>query len=214
MQQVARDAFRPLRPRLVCFDLGGVVIRICRSWEEGCRAAGVPWRAEPAWVGELETISQRYHAGLSDTLAFARELHAATDGIYSVAEILAIHHAWLLEPYEGVAELVEEAHAAGLASAVLSNTNAAHWGRLCALPALMHIGQLFASHEIHLLKPDTAAFAHVEQASGCAGPDILFFDDTLVNVEAACSRGWQAVLIDHEQPTAPQMRQALVRALR
>ena len=31
-------------PSLVCFDLGGVVIRICRSWEEGCAAAGLPLR--------------------------------------------------------------------------------------------------------------------------------------------------------------------------
>ena len=29
------------RVTLVVFDLGGVVVRICRSWEEACRAAGV-----------------------------------------------------------------------------------------------------------------------------------------------------------------------------
>ena len=28
-------------PGLAVFDLGGVIVRICRSWQEGCRAAGI-----------------------------------------------------------------------------------------------------------------------------------------------------------------------------
>ena len=29
---------------IVCFDIGGVLVRICRTWEEGCIAADVPLR--------------------------------------------------------------------------------------------------------------------------------------------------------------------------
>ncbi len=37
------------RIRLVCFDLGGVVIRICRTWAEGCAAAGLEVRDPLLW---------------------------------------------------------------------------------------------------------------------------------------------------------------------
>ena len=32
--------------RLVCFDLGGVLVKICRSWSDGCRAAGLDVRID------------------------------------------------------------------------------------------------------------------------------------------------------------------------
>ena len=32
--------------RIVCFDWGGVILRHCRSWQEGCAAAGLPVHPE------------------------------------------------------------------------------------------------------------------------------------------------------------------------
>ena len=35
---------QPSAKRVVCFDLGGVLVRICRSWDEACGHARLPYR--------------------------------------------------------------------------------------------------------------------------------------------------------------------------
>ncbi len=35
--------------QLVCFDVGGVVVRICHTWAEGCAAAGITPRNLSLW---------------------------------------------------------------------------------------------------------------------------------------------------------------------
>ena len=52
---------------------------------------------------------------------------------------------------------------------------------------------LFLSCEIGACKPSDAAFEAVEAALGMAARQILFIDDTFANVEAARSRGWDAI---------------------
>lgn len=90
----------------------------------------------------------------------------------------------------------------------LSNTNAAHqavWSREFAA-ALRPIRKVFASSEMGLRKPERAAFEHVARAIGVPPGSILFFDDTLENVEGARSAGLQAVHVrspsDVERATA------------
>ena len=43
-----------------------------------------------------------------------------------------------------------------------------------------------------LVKPDTAAFAHVAEAAGIRPPRSIFFDDLAENVEGARRAGFQA----------------------
>jgi len=52
---------------------------------------------------------------------------------------------------------------------------------------------LFLSCELRACKPSDEAFAAVEAALGMAARQILFVDDSLANVEAARSRGWDAI---------------------
>ena len=59
--------------RLVCFDLGGVIIRICRTWLEACRRAGLPVRdgIEGVLQREIETrreLNVLHQTGRLDTL--------------------------------------------------------------------------------------------------------------------------------------------------
>ena len=61
---------------LICFDLGGVLVRICRSWDEGCAAAEVPIRPFEVDEDHLATrralIASLQRGDLEDT-----EFHAA-----------------------------------------------------------------------------------------------------------------------------------------
>lgn len=202
-------------PRVVVFDLGGVVVRICRSWEEACAAAGVPNR--PAAAARLSS-AQAYRAidehqrGALACEAFHAELARVMEGAYSPAEIRAIHEAWTREDYPGIADVVDRLHIAGVDTACLSNTNASHWEILRSSPALARIRHRHASHLLGLAKPDPAIYRAFERETAYAPAEILFFDDLAENVSAAEACGWRAHQIDHQADTAAQVLAALARS--
>jgi glucose-1-phosphatase len=201
------------RIQLVCFDLGGVLIRICRTWAEGCAAAGLAVRGEhiidAISINGRREISQRYQLGDLGCEAYFEALSQAGHGLYSPAEIERIHHAWLLHEYAGVAGVIDRIHAAGMATAALSNTNHAHWVRMPEFPAVMKLQRRLASHELRLAKPDEAIYREAERLLGVRGARILFFDDLAENIDAARGVGWNAVHINHTGDPAQQIEAAL-----
>lgn len=200
--------------RLVCFDLGGVVIRICRSWLEGCRRAGLPVREgiEGLLQREIETrreLNVLHQTGRLDTPEYFQRVSATLDGLYSPDDIRAIHYAWLVGEYEGLSNVIDAIHDAGLETAALSNINPDHWQRMQEYPSVMRLQYRFGSHEIGFQKPDEAIYRALEENVNMRGSDILFFDDLQDNIAAARECGWHAVLIDHASPTDVQIRSAL-----
>jgi FMN phosphatase YigB (HAD superfamily) len=197
---------------LICFDLGGVLVRICRDWAEGCAAADVPLRAFDAGPDhhavrhELVMSLQRGELDGPDFHRAMSELHA---GVWSPDEIARIDAAWLLGEYPGTAELIHDLHAADLETACLSNTSHDHWGPLCAYANVGALRHRHASHLLGLVKPDEAIYRRFESLVDRRPDDIVFFDDLPENVDAARRFGWDAVAIDHTGDTAAQIRAAL-----
>jgi putative hydrolase of the HAD superfamily len=211
----------PPHPTLVCFDLGGVLIRICRSWAESCAAAEVELReaehfAAEATVRARRSLADRYQLGQISVDEYLQSTHELIRGLYSLAELGRVHAAVLRGEYPGVSELVARLNAMpGVATACLSNTNHAHWQQLLADPGtpVMHaLGARLASHLLGCAKPGVQIYQRAEQELGRSGAEILFFDDLADNVAAAERAGWRAVLIDPHGDTAAQMRQALASA--
>ena len=198
--------------RLVCFDLGGVVVRIRRNWSECCRAVGLEIREDALLKAAEEDflgLNQAYQRGEMPVEVYAQRVSDLVDGIYGVDEVLRMHRAILDGQYEGMGDLVDRIHGAGLETAILSNTCGAHWPYLLEYPAVAKIPVRVASHLIGVAKPDPQAYGAVERATGQRGPSIIFFDDTLANVEAAREYGWRSEVIDYTQPTAPQVEARL-----
>jgi putative hydrolase of the HAD superfamily len=84
---------------------------------------------------------------------------------------------------------------------VLSNTNPVHWGmavndyfRYKGLQVEDFFEKIFLSCELGVEKPNPEIFKKVVEGIGCRPDDILFFDDSEVNCEAARKYGLQAVL--------------------
>jgi glucose-1-phosphatase len=207
--------------RLVCFDWGGVILRICRSWAEGCVRAGVPLREgveTPALKEQRRRASDDYQAGRIDGETFFQRLAAATGGLYTPDEVRLVHDAWMIEEYPGVAGLIDRLLAVrGVETALLSNTNQAHWarhiaeeGREADFPTVARLHHRHASHLLGLIKPDIAIYRALEQRTGVPGSRILFFDDLLDNIEAARRAGWHAEQIDHTGDTAAQIERHLI----
>lgn len=221
----------PSLPRIVCFDLGGVLVRICRSWDQACTHARLPYRspellASEAWRLRRKAVVDRYQLGGISAASYYEELSRALDGVYSVAEVELIHDAWTLKEYPGALELVRELNQLpGVVTACLSNTNEAHWRRLNnqdgtrEYPSVLELQHRLASHLLGCAKPDPdiytraqAAFAEIERAPALSPEQIIFFDDLAENVAAARAQGWTAFQVDHDGDTPAQMRRHLADA--
>lgn len=211
-----------VRIRCVCFDWGGVILRICRSWAEGCARAGLP--VHPAAVTDRAAAGRReaaeaFQLGRITRDEFFDAVSLATAGAYSPADARRIHDAWLIAEYAGVPELIRElGRMKGLTTALLSNTNEAHWerqlprdGKPGDFPAAHALHVRHASHLLRLAKPDPAIYAAFERETGFLPAEVLFFDDLAENIAAARARGWRGEQIDHAGDTAAQMRASLVR---
>jgi len=209
--------------RCVCFDWGGVIVRFCRSFAEGVRAAGIDLRdganAAEA-IAARRGLANQYSMGKITRADFLDAASQATSGLYSIQELERINHAWLIEEYPGVGAIVDELNALPhIETALLSNTTEIHWERQHAepsrsngiphFPTAAKLKHRHASHLLGLLKPDDAIYAAFERETGFEPGSILFYDDLEENVRAARSRGWHAVQIDHTGDTAAQIRASL-----
>lgn len=196
---------------LVVFDLGGVLVRICRDWHEGCAVAGVKPRrvlesSDSARMRELVSGHQRgriahevFCAGMSECLG----------GSLDAGEIAAVHDAWILGEYDGVSDLLAHLVAAGHGTGCLSNTNAPHWGALERMRFFGHLHHAHASHLLGMEKPDPEIFRAFERATGFAGRRIAYFDDLPENCRAAEASGWRVRQVDPGRETVPQIRESL-----
>lgn len=207
---------------VVCFDLGGVLVRICRTWEEGCARAGIDVR-DPAWLSSETARAARsevvatYQRGEMSSAEYFAAMSRALGGLYDAGEVSRIHDAWLIEDYPGAASLVEELNAVrGVVTACLSNTNAAHWPRLVErgkrreFAASSALSRHFASHLLGVAKPDRGSFEAVERALGVPARRVVLFDDLGENVTAARRAGWAARCIDASGDTVAEMRHWLI----
>jgi len=204
--------------RVVCFDLGGVVVRICNGWAEGCAAAGLDLREGEISPDSIDAKTGLVHdltTGAIDGPAFFRALSEGVGGLYTPDEFERVHRAWILGEYDGVAGLIAALrdHQA-CTTACLSNTNHVHWEQLMGaggdrFPAFDALQRRHASHLLRSAKPDEAIYRVFERDLGVRGAGILFFDDRPENIETAEGIGWRAHRVDPTTETAPQIESAL-----
>ena len=198
--------------KLVCVDLGGVIVRIRRSLAESLHAVGVPgYLLDELTDGELEAFratTSLHQRGAHGWQAWLDAAHGALRGRIDRDTIARAHDAVLVGEYPGVTRSLGAIRAAGAATACLSNTNDRHWEALIELPALREIEHAHASHLLGLEKPSAEIFRAFEQATGFRGAEILFLDDIEEHCAAARACGWHAVRVDHERDTAAQITAA------
>ena len=201
----------PARPsKLVCFDLGGVLIRICSGWPEVLQRMNVTVDVdiEQAIRDEADDpLVHEYETGRIDTDKFCRRLA----GTFSVEPdvVLQALDTWLLGPCGDIGRVLDRLHAADVATACLSNTNARHWSHMTGegharLP-LDRLTWRFASRQVGMMKPDPRLYRHVEAETRIEPEAILFFDDREENLAPAAERGWRTHLIDPAGDTIAQM---------
>lgn len=184
-----------LAPQALLFDLGGVVIdidfeRAFAAWQplsalspEGIRSAFC-----------MDAPYQRHERGEIDAAAFydhlAERLHMPK-GHPGIA--LGWNSIFVGEIAPTCAALRQLR--GRMPCYAFTNTNAAHAAVWMALyPGVAGLfDKVFMSHEMGLRKPEKNAFDAIASQIGVPAGEVLFFDDTLENVQGALAAGLQAV---------------------
>lgn len=191
--------------RAVLFDMGGVLVEL-GPLDQLLGVAMAPEEFWPRWLGSPAV--RAYERGACDTVTFARDLAAELDLPLSAPELTDRFRGFPRGLFPGAAELVQEVSGRGLATGVLSNTNALHWDHQTDGEILRRLfDHEFLSYRLGLVKPDRELFEAVVAALGVAPAQILFLDDNELNVAGARAAGLEA---DHTRGVA-EARQALHR---
>ena len=182
----------PRRPfKVILFDLGGVLLNLNDPIETfGLKISEVEFMER--W---LRSPSVRtFESGGMNTEEFARNIVAEAELPYDWQEFLQRFDAWPGQLFKQTLSVLQ-AIPAKYNRALLSNINALHWGRDDIAGQLAGcFDHAFLSYETGLIKPDREAFELVVNTCNCKPCEILFFDDSPLNVTAAADYGIQAVL--------------------
>jgi putative hydrolase of the HAD superfamily len=192
------------KPETLLFDLGGVLIdidfsRALRAWQPFSRLS----------FDELKQafrFDEHYARHERGEIAAGQYFEHLTAVLALDAEPAEIERGWNAIFVSEIAETLELVRAARgrMPCHVFTNTNATHqaaWSRMFPTVATS-FDRIFASHEIGLRKPERRAFEHVARALGVPASSIMFFDDSLENVEGARKAGLQAVHVRKPQDVA------------
>lgn len=139
------------------------------------------WLASPA-VRDHET-------GRIDPDEFARRFTAEWRLSLSADAFLESFASWPRGAFLGAESLLRSLRPR-YRLACLTNSNPVHWPVFASL--LPHLDEVFASHQMGLLKPDARVFEHVLGHLAVPPERVAFFDDSLPNVEAAEQVGMRA----------------------
>jgi putative hydrolase of the HAD superfamily len=192
------------------FDLGGVIVEI--DWDR----AFSRWAADSgANVDELrrrytfDAPYERHERGEIEAPEYFASLRHSLGIDLTDAQFTAGWNAIFGAQITETVELLRTV-AGRLPLHAFSNTNVSHqrfWSKRFEI-ALRVFDRIFVSCELGARKPERQAFEMISRAIGVPLGGILFFDDTLENVEGARAAGLQAVHVK----TPQDVRQALRRA--
>lgn len=198
-----------MKIKAVCFDLGGVLVRIGSDWNSVAQRAGIKI-AEGHGSFSTSRAFEKYQIGLTSDNEYEVGLQAEFQILPNESRIL--HNAILEEEYEGIPELVQMLVQRDVRVGCLSNTNSLHWERLCnqeLFPTIASLPIKVASHEAKCCKPQHEIYELFESLVGASEREIVYFDDSPQYVEAATQLGWRAFCIDRLRNPAIQMAQHL-----
>lgn len=204
-----------MQPELIIFDLGNVLLRITLTAAEAFERTEYELPEayhDPTVQARLRELHTERESGRLQCASYF-ETAAELVGMTPTA-VATVSEAWLIEPFDGAADLLNELCGSGQQVVCLSNTNAQHIGfvndpRHPGHLPLHKLDRRFYSFEIGAMKPASAIYAHVERETAIEPTKMLFFDDRQENIEAAESRGWQAVLVDPKADPIAQIRRVL-----
>ncbi|MFO1471388.1 MAG: HAD family phosphatase [Turneriella sp.] len=183
-----------MKPKLLLFDLGGVIIEVDTT---GLRALGETGKSDvDLWETWLTCAAvQEYESGKISNAAFAEGVLKAFNSAMPTEEFLRSFTAWPTGIYAGVPDLLRELRQS-YKLGYLSNSNALHYPRFeREFDINCYFDYPFASFQMGRVKPHADIFEAVLAALPYKPADIFFVDDNRLNVEMARSLGMRAEIV-------------------
>lgn len=179
--------------RYIVFDLGGVLVELDRSpipekfFPPNRIMTVAEWSALP--------VAHRFERGEVGATEFAETIIADFDLRISVPDFIRHFSKWPKRAYPGAGELLH-ALARKYDLAILSNCNEIHWPIMERDFGIFdYFKHTFSSHLVGITKPSEAIYHHVVAQLRCEPGDILYFDDSEKNVEAATRLGIKGIQV-------------------
>jgi 2-haloacid dehalogenase len=194
-----------MNPKAVIFDIGNVLI----EWQ--------PERFFDTQIGEdrrnamfaeidLHGMNDRVDMGENFTEVLNR---TAQEYPQWHAEITMWHDRWIEMAAPDIphsARLMAALQANGIPVFSLTNFGIETYALAAPhYPFLRQFDRDFISGHMGVIKPDPHIYAMLEEGSGLSGPDLLFTDDRIDNINAAAARGWQTHLFEGPQGWADRL---------
>jgi putative hydrolase of the HAD superfamily len=188
----------------IIFDLGGVILNLDnRRTEDAFTALGVKGFREYFGHGHAASFFKEYEVGRIDDRQFIDSIKELTGLKVPDERIIRSWNALLLDfPPERI-QLLKELRKK-YRTFLFSNTNALHLAALQqtyvttfgeGMTLDEHFEKTYYSHTLGLRKPDTASFEYILRENNLRGPETLFVDDALVNVEGAEQAGLRGLYL-------------------
>lgn len=182
---------------VLLFDLGGVVFGIDfeSAFSRWADYAGIPVESIVARY-RVDAWYERHERGEIRAEEYFDALRNSLGIEISDEEFASGWNAIFEAEFAGAFELFERLRSR-IPIYAFSNSNAMHqrhWERKYAKTLDLFHG-VFVSCDLGLRKPDAAAFRHVSESIGVKPENILFFDDTLENVDGARGIGMSALRV-------------------
>ena len=179
------------------FDLGGVIVGIDfgRAFAIWGAHSGVPAGIIKSRFA-FDAVYESHERGEITANQYFESLRSSLAIRISDEQFLEGWNAMLLDELPGIAVLLRRLKAR-IPLYLFSNSNQVHhacWATKFA-DTLSNFREVFVSFELGLRKPEPAAFTAVASAIGTPHENILFFDDTEINVQGARRLGMQAAQV-------------------
>jgi FMN phosphatase YigB (HAD superfamily) len=190
------------KPKVVVFDLGKVLL----DFDYGIAAAKIAAKGKWSLDEVHKFIAQspllyRYETGLMTQNEFYQEICLST-GYCGDREEFGGYFGDIFSPIEPMVAIQTELRKSGVPTYIFSNTNDLAIGHIRKnFPFFANFDGYVFSYEHGAMKPDDKIYEVVEKMAGKRGPDILYLDDRLENVEAGVRRGWQTILQENPEKT-------------
>jgi FMN phosphatase YigB (HAD superfamily) len=193
-------------PAAVLFDLGGVLLPFDREQRIATLVDRFACTAEAARAFMASDIHRRLDTGEANEFdlaaAFSAHFGRHVSPVAAVDLVLSVFEAPNYELWDLADGLRDRAVVGGFSD------NPAFVDAV--FPMTAFLDPMFFSSRIGACKPSSEAFAAVEAGLGMAPAEILFIDDTAANVDAALSRGWDAIrYISNDQLVAELAQRGL-----
>jgi HAD superfamily hydrolase (TIGR01509 family) len=190
-------------PKVLLFDLGGVLVENV-GFEAFNALLPAPLPAEELKTRWLQSPAVRsFETGGRSAAAFAADVVAEYRLALTPEAFLEAFTWWPRGLYQGAGDLLTQLRR-HYKVACLSNSNAIHWGRFGGFRDHFHVS--LSSHLLGSVKPDEACFAAALRECDANAGDVAFFDDSLINVEAARKYGLRAFHVNG----LPEVREVLL----